>query len=122
MVSWFEVPVLDIKRAAAFYETIFSIKITIQDFGGVQMGWFPSNENKSGAAGSLIQYKKAYKPSDIYGPLLYFYSDDVQVELDKILAAKGSIVQPKTMISEEIGYMAIFLDTEGNRIALKSKK
>jgi uncharacterized protein len=40
--------------------------------------------------------------------------------LDKVEAAGGKIVVPKTEISPEHGYMAVFLDTEGNRIALHS--
>jgi len=30
------------------------------------------------------------------------------------------ILVPKTQISEDYGYMAMFIDTEGNRIALHS--
>jgi uncharacterized protein len=40
--------------------------------------------------------------------------------MDKVEAAGGKIMVPKTMISEEYGYMAVFVDTEGNRIALHS--
>jgi len=31
-------------------------------------------------------------------------------------------LQPKTLITDDIGYMAICLDSEGNRIALHSQK
>ena len=37
MISWFEVPVLDMDRAKKFYETVFNVEISIQDFGGVLM-------------------------------------------------------------------------------------
>jgi len=46
----------------------------------------------------------------------------VQNELDRIEAAGGKIYQEKTMISEEHGYMGVFIDTEGNRVALHSTK
>jgi len=42
----------------------------------------------------------------------------VQNILDKVEAAGGNILVPKTEISPEHGYMAVILDTEGNRIAL----
>jgi predicted enzyme related to lactoylglutathione lyase len=44
----------------------------------------------------------------------------VQLILDKIEAAGGEIIVPKTEISPEYGHMAVFIDTEGNRIALHS--
>ncbi|WP_234416016.1 VOC family protein [Flagellimonas amoyensis] len=122
MVGWFEIPVEDMERAKTFYETVFQIEIGLQDFGGTKMGWFPMDHAKPGAAGSLIQNKDWYKPSGSEGTLLYFNSMDVQNELDRIESNGGKIMQPKTQISKEIGFMAVFLDTEGNRIALHSRQ
>lgn len=45
---------------------------------------------------------------------------DVQLVLDKVVAAGGKILVPKMEISPEYGYMGVFIDTEGNRIALHS--
>ncbi|WP_336298543.1 MULTISPECIES: VOC family protein [Zeaxanthinibacter] len=67
-------------------------------------------------------HKDWYKPSDSHGPLVYFTSADVQQELDRVERAGGKIVNPKTLIKEDVGYMAVFTDTEGNRIALHSRK
>ncbi len=121
MVGWFEIPVVDMKRAKTFYDKVFQIEIQIQDFGGTLMGWFPWAEEKPGANGSLIQHE-SYKPSNTDGVLVYFASEDVQKELDRIEAAGGRVLKPKTQISPEIGFMALFLDSEGNRIALHSRK
>jgi uncharacterized protein len=41
--------------------------------------------------------------------------------LGKIEPMGRAIQMPKTHITPEIGYMAIFTDTEGNRIALHSQ-
>lgn len=120
MVGWFEVPVTDMDRAKAFYNTVFDIDIQVQDFGGVQMGWFPYAEGKSGASGSLIHHE-AYVPSDTKGVLVYFSSADVANEMGRVEAAGGKIVKAKTQISPEVGYMGIFIDTEGNRMALHSR-
>ncbi len=120
MVAWFEIPVLDMDRAKLFYETIFKVEISLQDIGGVLMAFFPSITEASGAMGSLMKYE-SYIPSQ-EGTLIYFNSDDVQIELDRIIAAGGKILQNKAQISPEVGYMAVFLDTEGNRIALYSQK
>ena len=53
---------------------------------------------------------------------MYFVSDDVQNELNRIETAGGKIYQPKTEISPEHGFMVAFIDTEGNRVALHSQK
>lgn len=120
MVSWFEIPVTNMERAKSFYDTVFSIKIQIQDFGGTLMGWFPFIEGKLGASGSLIQ-NEAYEPSESKGVLIYFSTEDINSEINKVEAAGGKIIQPKTQISPDIGYMALFIDCEGNRIALHSR-
>lgn len=122
MVGWFEVPVTDMDRARKFYETVFDIKINVQDFGGLLMAWFPFAEDRPGASGSLIKHSDSYKPSETHGPLIYFSSADVSVELAKIEQAGGKVLQQKTMISEDIGFMGLFIDSEGNRIALHSRK
>ncbi len=120
MVGWFEIPVSDMERAKAFYDVVFNIEINIMDFGGILMGWFPESDIDShGASGSLIK-QESYIPSQ-EGTMVYFMSEDVQIELDRIEAAGGKIFQPKTQISEEHGYMGVFIDTEGNRVALHSQ-
>ncbi|WP_421824773.1 VOC family protein [Flagellimonas oceanensis] len=122
MVGWFEIPVADMDRAKKFYDAVFQIDIKLQDFGGTKMGWFPADHGKPGASGSLIKNKDWYQPSERDGVLVYFNSMDVQEELDRIELNGGKIVQEKTQISPDIGYMAVFLDTEGNRIALHSRQ
>lgn len=120
MVGWFEIPVSDMDRAKTFYQEVFNIEIKVVDFGGILMGWFPFDEGKEGAAGTLIK-QESYIPSQ-EGTLVYFMSDDVQNELDRIESAGGKIYQPKTQISPEHGFMGVFIDTEGNRVALHSSK
>lgn len=119
MVVWFEIPVSDMDRAKTFYETVFKIEINIVDFGGLLMGWFPDRGEVNGARGTLIK-QESYVPSQ-EGTLVYFSSDDVQNELDRVEKAGGKIYQPKTEISPEHGCMGVFIDTEGNRVALHSQ-
>ena len=120
MVGWFEIPVNDMDRAKQFYETVFNVEINIHDFGGLLMGWFPDRGEVHGAQGTLIK-QDTYIPSK-KGVLIYFLSDNLQNELDRVVIAGGEIYQPKTQISPEHGYMGAFIDSEGNRIALHSKK
>jgi len=120
MVSWFEIPVSNMDRAKTFYDKVFNIEITLQDIEGVMMGFFPANPEAPGAMGSLMKYE-SYIPSH-EGTLIYFSSENVQIELDRIKEAGGEILMGKTQISPEIGFMGMFQDTEGNRIALYSQK
>lgn len=119
MVVWFEIPVTDMDRAKKFYEEVFKVTIKVVDLGGLLMGWFPDRGDAHGATGTLIK-QESYIPSQ-EGTLVYFSSEDVQQQIDRVAAAGGSIYQPKTQISPEYGYMAVFIDTEGNRIALHSR-
>ncbi len=118
VVVWFEIPVNDMQRAKTFYETVFGITIKDVDFGGLKMGWFPNEGH--GATGTLIK-QESYVPSQ-EGTLVYFNSKDIEGVLDKVVAAGGKVYQPKTQISEEHGYMGVFIDSEGNRIALHSEQ
>lgn len=123
IVSWFEIPASNMERAKEFYETVFQITITIHDFGELIMGWFPQpKEGAYGATGSLVMQEE-YKPSATDGPLIYFNSQsgDISNELSRVVEAGGKILKDKTLISEETGYMALILDSEGNRIALYNR-
>jgi len=125
MISWFEIPVFDMDRAKKFYETVFNVEISIQDFGGVLMGWFPPAEDITapGISGSLVKSDGNYIPSATHGAVVYFNSQsgDISDELARVETAGGNVLQTKTLISNEIGYMALVLDSEGNRIALYNK-
>jgi uncharacterized protein len=120
-ISWFEIPAADIERAQTFYETIFQIKMQNMDFPGVKMRAFPLDNPMEGVGGTIIDTGGFHKPSATDGPLIYLDANpDVDIVLNRVVAAGGQVLIPKKQISEDYGYMAMFLDTEGNRIALHS--
>ena len=119
-ISWFEIPAVDLSRAQKFYEAIFGISIIPMDTPQLKMRLFPI-EDMMGVGGSLCDSGGFHKPSATDGPLIYLNANpDLQIVLDKVEKAGGKIIVPKTQISPEYGYMAAFIDTEGNRIALHS--
>ncbi len=119
-ISWFEIPTEDLERAVNFYESIFSINLISLDTPNLKMRLFPI-EDMMNVGGALVYNKDFYKPSSTDGPLIYLNGNpDVQIILDRIEMTGGKILVPKTQISPEYGYMAVFLDSEGNRIALHS--
>lgn len=121
MVAWFEIPVTDMQRARAFYEKVFDIQIHVQQMNDLEMGWFPMAQGKPGAPGSLVKHPEFYFPSKDQGTLVYLQCADVQTQLDRIADLGGEILQPKKLIAEGMGYMGLFVDSEGNRVALYSQ-
>jgi predicted enzyme related to lactoylglutathione lyase len=89
--------------------------------GPIDMAWFPWAENEKGAGGTLVKHDEFYKPS-ADGTLVYFSSENVNIEINKVESAGGKMLVPRTEIAPEIGYMAVFMDTEGNRVTLHSRK
>ncbi|MCD6011490.1 MAG: bleomycin resistance protein [Flavipsychrobacter sp.] len=119
-ISWFEIPTTDLDRAQKFYETIFGVQLVPMDTPNLKMRMFPL-EDMMGVGGSLVHNAEFFKPSGTDGPLLYLNGNpDVQNVLDRIEGAGGKVLVPKTQISPEYGYMAVFMDSEGNRVALHS--
>lgn len=120
-VSWFEIPVEKMSRARKFYESVFGFEMIDMDLEGeLKMTMFPVGEG--GIGGALCEHKEYYKPSSSEGPIIYLSANpDLQNVLDNIEENGGKIIQPKTQINEEYGYMAMFLDSEGNRVALHSQ-
>jgi len=116
-VIWFEIPVKDITRAKSFYEKVFDIQLSVQDFGKLQMAWFPSAQGGPGAAGSLVK-AETYTPS-YDGSMVYFSVENIDEVLKKANEHGGKIVNPKTAIGE-FGFVGHFEDCEGNRVALHS--
>jgi len=120
-ISWFEIPTTDINRAQKFYETIFGITMMPMDMPNIKMRMFPLDDMMTQVGGALVDSGGFHKASATDGPLIYLNANpDVQIILDKVVEAGGSIMVPKTEISPEYGFMAVITDTEGNRIGLHS--
>ncbi|HMQ48864.1 MAG TPA: VOC family protein [Saprospiraceae bacterium] len=118
-ISWFEIPSNDLERAAAFYGAIYNTALPIEDMGGFKMAQLPSAD---GGIGGAICHGEWYKPT-ADGAIVYLNGgDDLNEVLSKVENAGGQVLMPKKLITEEIGYMALFSDTEGNRVALYSPK
>ena len=118
-INWFEIPTSNFDRALEFYNVIFGINMQVQDFQGMKMAFFPCDK---GAVGGAIIHHEWYKPSD-KGTIVYLNAEpDLEKVLSKVGKAGGKIVIQKKLITDEIGYIGVFEDTEGNRVALHSMK
>ena len=120
-ISWFEIGTTDLDRATKFYETVFGVTLAPMDLPNIKMRMFPLDDMQNGVGGALVDSGGFHKPSSTDGPLVYLNGNpDVQKILDKVEEAGGKVVVPKTEISPEYGFMAVILDTEGNRVGLHS--
>ena len=117
-LNWFEISVVDFDRAKKFYETIFDIQMPDTVMMGMRMAFFPSEPGNGKASGALVQ-SEMHKPS-VDGAKIYLNGNpDLNNALSKVEDAGGKIAMPKTPIGE-FGFMAFFIDTEGNSVALHS--
>ena len=91
------------------------------DNPNLQMRAFPFKNIMDGVSGALVCNKDFYTPTANQGALLYLNANpDLQQVLDKVSEAGGKVFIPKTKINDNFGFMAIFLDSEGNRVGLQS--
>jgi uncharacterized protein len=118
-INWFEIPAKNFERAKMFYETVLDIKMQIP-FEGMKYAMFPADMQNGEIGGGLVE-EQGYEPSQT-GSLIYLNGgDDLSVPLSRVVGAGGTIFIAKKSIGQN-GFMAMFTDTEGNRIAFHSMK
>lgn len=118
-VNWFEIPVSDMQRAVTFYEHVFECRLHLMELGnGLTMATFPFIADQRG--GALCFHPDYYFPGD-RGPLIYLDANPrITDVVSRVEAAGGKVHVPVRKISDQHGSMAVFIDPEGNRIALHS--
>ena len=115
-VSWFEIPATDFQQAVDFYSHIFGINMKQSISETTAMAFFPVTK---GVGGAIIVGSGSIPSTS--GALLYLNGgDDLNDVLNKVEDAGGRIIMPKTLINEDSGYFAVFIDSQGNKLALHS--
>ncbi|WP_209405433.1 VOC family protein [Pseudozobellia sp. WGM2] len=117
-INWFEIPVKNFERAKSFYATVLAVEINEIPMPDSKYGVFPYDSDNNKVGGAIMQMNGA-EPSD-EGVTVYLNGgDNLATPLARVEKAGGKVLIPKTDIGEN-GYMAHFLDTEGNKIAFHS--
>ena len=124
IITWFEIPVSDIDRAKKFYETILDIEMIKSADGDSESIFFPYNPNviqaTSGRVTGVLSKSERNSPSS-QGTIIYINaSPSIQTVLDKVVKAGGKIIAPKMQIPP--GFIAIIMDTEGNKVGLHAEE
>jgi predicted enzyme related to lactoylglutathione lyase len=120
VISWFQIPVANFERAVKFYNTILSVELLESQAMGAKVALFP-HDMKNGAVGGALYQGTNFTPSDEGTVIMLNAGEDLSVILSKIEMLGGSIAMPKTAINNNNGFIAYFIDSEGNRVGLYSK-
>jgi uncharacterized protein len=111
--TYVEIPVVDMRRAATFYGYVFGVALETTTIDGVESALFP--EVAAGANVALAG-GESYAPS-LDGTRAYLAVDDIAAVLARVVERGGGVLYPRTDIGD-LGFVAEFSDSEGNRIAL----
>jgi len=122
-INWFEIYVSDMQRAKNFYSTVFECELTDVPIDNerhpeMEYAFFMGDPGKNGATGALVKMNAA-KPG-IGGTLVYFATDEINAELNRVEAAGGKVLRAKLQVPGG-GFIALVQDTEGNMIGLSSR-
>ncbi len=120
-LNWFEIPVTDMPRAKHFYQVAFGVHMPEMTMMGMDMAFFPYGQGSGKASGALV--KSAFHKPSTEGTVVYLNANpDMNPVLERIATEGCQVTMPKTLIDEQTGYMAFFIDTEGNRVGIHSQE
>ena len=112
---WFDIPVVDLDRAARFYTAVIGVDVQKEQFGDIS---FCILDHKDGNGGCLIVDPNAVSAD--HGVLVYLNVDGrIRDALDQVKKLGGKMIEDIKSLGQ-YGFRALVLDSEGNRIALHS--
>jgi len=118
-VVHFEIPVDDVKRARAFYGSVFEWGIVPMDDMRYTLAMTtPVDETtqsprEPGAINGGLMDRQPHTPA----PVITIQVDAIDESLKKVEAEGGSVVTPRTSMGD-VGFFAYFKDSEGNVMGL----
>lgn len=113
---WFDIPVVELGRASAFYSAVLKIRVDEAAFDGFS---FAVLEHDEGNGGCLVP--NADQVSSEKGILLYLNVDGrIRDAVEKVTESGGKVTEDVHPIGPH-GFRAIVIDSEGNRLALHSE-
>ncbi len=105
-----EIPALDPETASAFYAEVFDWQMEVDPTRNYHMF-----QAQRGPAGAFVEVGET-TGGRIGQVLIYIFTDDIDATLAKAEAKGAQTLTPKTEVPH--GWIAVFADPAGNRIAL----
>ncbi|MGF3808394.1 VOC family protein [Enterobacter mori] len=114
VINWFEIPVADMDRAIKFYEPVMQVTLKREKMDVAELAIFPHEDPATG--GALAKFE-GVTPSQ-QGAIIYLHTDNLAATLDRVASAGGACVFGPLELPRGIGTIALFTDSEGNRVGL----
>ena len=112
LISFVEIPAADFERAVEFYSQVMHLELKSVEGEHEKMAFFPGGEG-------AISYSPGFNPSRDGVLVSLNAGKDLDAVLGRVTAHGGKIERAKTKIQGEgMGYFALFIDSEGNKIGL----
>lgn len=114
IINWFEIPVSDFERAVQFYEKVFQATLRRENMSDMLMATFPYTCPHAG--GALVRFEHCKPSAD--GVVVYLHAPELDEMLKRVDSAGGQCVFGPHTLPEDIGRIALVIDSEGNRVGL----
>jgi predicted enzyme related to lactoylglutathione lyase len=114
IINWFEIPTVNLERATRFYEYCVGATFRQENVAGMAMAVFNYQEPAPG--GALVQ-SDMLQPSS-KGAVVYLFTPDINASLEKVTELGGSCCFGPEKLPEDIGTIALIIDSEGNKVGL----
>jgi predicted enzyme related to lactoylglutathione lyase len=113
VVCWFEIPVLNLKKSAEFYNAVLKTEMKHEIMGPNPTYVFPTATSE-GVSGHIYEGKPPAKGT---GPTVSFVAPDtVEKSMERVKTAGGEVVSP--VIEIPFGRFAYCLDLDGNSFSV----
>ncbi|WP_254506792.1 VOC family protein [Anatilimnocola floriformis] len=115
-IVWVDIPVKDLDRSIAFYKAVLANDVSKVELPGMS---FAVLDHKDGNGGCLVPNEN--QVSSTGGVLVYLNATGrIRAAAAEVEKNGGKLLEPVTSIGPH-GFRAVFLDCEGNRIAIHSQ-
>lgn len=114
IINWFEIPAVNLERATHFYEYCVGATFRQENVAGMSMAVF--NYEEPAIGGALVQ-SEMLQPS-VNGAVVYLFTPDINASLGKVAEKGGSCCFGPVTLPNDIGTIALIIDSEGNKVGL----
>lgn len=113
-LTWFEIPCIDIERAAAFYFSVLGREL-IDHQDDVPMRIFPAGEEMT--TGALVVRPGMHPGAS--GTIVFLRCEsDLDTAMARVEPAGGAVIVPKMPVPGGFGEFFVLRDSEGNSVGV----
>ena len=113
VINWSEIPVADMDRAVAFYEPVMQVTLRRETMDCAELAVFRIRIRPPAARWPNLRVSPLQRRA-----LLFTCIQTIPATPDRIASAGGACVFGPLTLPNDIGTIALFTDSEGNRVGL----